>query len=153
MSKTQNFCFSLCLEVDKRDDDPKDPGDPCRRWTEALNPSSFHCWLSQDSSLSLDLSWSLCARLCALGWSVVCHRNLFLRKRAVIRHTTLSFSDFLVSYCLLGSWEAFQRCLQKQIRSNKWRRKKSSSPGTAERSLSISSTSICSDICEWDMVK
>ena len=26
MSKTQIFCFSLCLEVDKRDDDPEDPG-------------------------------------------------------------------------------------------------------------------------------
>jgi hypothetical protein len=26
---------------------------------------------------------------------VICHRNLFLRKRAVIRHTTLSFSNFL----------------------------------------------------------
>ena len=47
MSKTQIFCFSLCLEVDKRDDDPQDPGDPCRRRTEALNPSSFHCCLSQ----------------------------------------------------------------------------------------------------------
>ncbi len=96
MSKNTNFCFSLCLEVDKRDDEPEDPGDPCRRWTEALNPSSFHCCLSQDPSLYLDLSWSLCARLCALGWSVVCHRNLFLRKIAVIRHTTLSFSNFLL---------------------------------------------------------
>ncbi len=46
--KHKYLCFSLCLEVDKRDDDPWDPKDPCRRWTEALNPSSFHCCLSQD---------------------------------------------------------------------------------------------------------
>ena len=31
MSKNTNFCFSLCLEVDKRDDEPEDPGDPGRR--------------------------------------------------------------------------------------------------------------------------
>ncbi len=46
MSKTY-FLFVSSLEVGKRDDDPWDPVDPRCRGTEALNPSSFHCCLSQ----------------------------------------------------------------------------------------------------------
>ena len=65
MSKNTNFCFSLCLEVDKRDDEPEDPGDPCRHRTEALNPSSFHCCLSQDLlSLCCDIVKSVCTLVC-----------------------------------------------------------------------------------------
>ncbi len=38
---------------------------------------------------------SACVCWCATRWSVVCHRNLLSRKRAIVRHTTLSFSNFL----------------------------------------------------------
>ena len=154
MSKTQIFCFSLCLEVDKRDDDPEDPGDLLVVAEQRLStPVVFTAAFLKTFIFCSLLLKELCARWCSLCWSVFCHRNLFLRKRAVDRHTTLSFSNFLVSYCLLECWEAFERCLRKQIRSSEWRRKILSSLGTAGRSHSISSTSTCSDIREWDMAK
>ena len=61
MSKKYFFCFFLCLEVDKRDDDPWDPMDPRCRRTEALNPSSFHCCLSRELYLFVCFESCVCA--------------------------------------------------------------------------------------------
>jgi hypothetical protein len=61
MSKTY-FLFVSSLEVVKRDDDPWDPVDPRCRGTEALNPSSFHCCLSQEP-FTFSCSTLLCVRV------------------------------------------------------------------------------------------
>ena len=152
MSKTQIFCISL-LKLTRETTTDKTQEilvvAEQRLSTPVVFTAAFLKTLSIFGPIVKSL-WAFCLLLVDL---VLPSKSLFLRKRAVDRHTTLSFSDFLVSYCLLECWEAFERCLRKQIRSSEWRRKILSSLGTAGRSHSISSTSTCSDIWEWDMDK